>query len=194
MSKKTNQQYNQVINQCKEVFFNKTQDYGTSWRILRLSSITDKIFIKAKRIRNIQINKEQAIEEGITPEFIGIVNYSIIALIQIKLDGKNTTTFEKKPPEIEQSRLTSLYQEITNQAHQLMEAKNHDYGEAWRDMRVSSLTDLILMRIFRIKKIEENQGKTIASEGIESNYYDIMNYAIFALIKLQEKHEGAVNH
>jgi hypothetical protein len=188
MAKTTSEQYQRVVDQCKEVFSKKLGDYGTSWRALRPPSITDQIFIKAKRIRNLQANKERKVDEGVEPEFKAIVNYGIIALIQLSLGNKK---LNKNGTDLSTQKSEELYDKMAQETKSLMEAKNHDYGEAWRDMRVSSLVDLILMRIYRIKKIEENQGKTAVSEGVESNYYDIVNYAIFALIKLKESNEGA---
>ncbi len=154
-------------------------DYGTAWRILRTSSLTDQIFIKANRIRTIQELKQSLVDEGVDSEFIGIINYCIMALIQLELS-------DSEEMELEQDRTKNLYQKYADEAHALMLNKNHDYGEAWRDMRISSLTDLILMKLLRIKQIEDNQGKTLISEGIDANYYDIINYAIFAMILMDE--------
>lgn len=179
MANKTSEQYNNVLDACKDIFFKKMNDYGTAWRILRTSSLTDQIFIKANRIRTIQELKQSLVDEGVEPEFIGIINYCIMALIQLELGGSN----EMDLPE---DRTRSLYDKYAGEAHALMLNKNHDYGEAWRDMRVSSLTDLILMKLLRIKQIENNEGKTLISEGIDANYYDIINYAIFALILISE--------
>ena len=176
----TSLQFDRVISHCRKTFLQKNADYGTSWRILRLSSITDQIYIKATRIRGIETSGTHMVDEGIEPEFIGIVNYSVLALIQLKLD-------EKAPLELEPQVIEALYDETVAEVKALMLKKNHDYGEAWRNMRVSSFTDIILMRLLRIRQIEDNQGKTIASEGVESNYMDMMNYAIFALIKLDKK-------
>lgn len=155
------------------------KDYGTAWRILRTSSITDQIFIKAQRIRNIEDKGTQKISEDIRSEYIGIVNYSVIGLIQLGL--KNDDRMELPAAEV-----NKLFDKYINEAKNLMENKNHDYGEAWRDMRVSSLTDLILMKLLRIKQIEDNKGETIISEGVDANFHDMINYAIFALIKLSE--------
>ena len=155
------------------------KDYGTAWRILRTNSITDQIFIKAQRIRNIEDKGTQKISEDIRSEYIGIVNYSIIGLLQLGL--KNDGRMEMPANEV-----NKLFDKYTNEAKNLMENKNHDYGEAWREMRVSSLTDLILMKLLRIKQIEDNKGKTIISEGVDANFYDMINYAVFALIKLSE--------
>ncbi|RVU23478.1 DUF1599 domain-containing protein [Sandaracinomonas limnophila] len=171
-------EYRQVIAHCKALFDKKNKDYGTSWRILRLSSLTDQIFIKAQRIRSIQEKGTQKIEDGIEGEFIGIINYCIIALIQKSLENSEQTEFSNE-------ELSNLYDYQVNQTLNLLLNKNHDYGEAWRDMRVSSMTDLILMKIFRTKQIEDNQGVTIVSEGVEANYQDMLNYAVFCLIQLK---------
>ncbi len=173
----TNNEYTNVINVCRELFLNKTKDYGTAWRILRPSSLTDQLFIKAQRIRTLQEKGSSKVGEDIEDEFIAIVNYCIMALIQLKEKDLDSL-------EIEVEVVTSLYDKYARQAFDLMMAKNHDYGEAWRDMRVSSLTDLILMKILRIKQIEDNQGSTLVSEGIDANYFDMLNYAVFALIHL----------
>jgi hypothetical protein len=172
----TSAQYDEAIKICKDIFMKKMQDYGSSWRILRPSSLTDQIFIKAQRIRTIEDKGAQKIEDDIRGEFIGILNYCIITLIQLELNNYNQ--LELKPEEAE-----GYYNHHAQYAKTLMEAKNHDYGEAWRDMRVSSFTDMLLVRIMRIKQIEDNKGTTIASEGIEANYYDMINYCVFALIK-----------
>ncbi len=169
--------YHQIVEQCKALFSKKMQDYGSAWRILRLPSLTDQIFIKAQRIRGLQTHSEQRIEEGQFPEFIGIVNYCIMALIQIE---KGIA----EQPDLDTSAAVALYQSQIDTTFQLMQDKNHDYGEAWREMRVSSLTDLILQKLLRVKQIEDNQGKTLVSEGISANYQDIINYAIFAMIHL----------
>jgi hypothetical protein len=174
---KTSSQYDTAVGSCKDIFIKKMKDYGTAWRILRTSSITDQIFIKAQRIRNIEDKGTQKINDDVRSEYIGIINYSIIGLIQLEL--KNDPRMELPTEEV--SRLFDKYAE---EAKSLMENKNHDYGEAWRDMRVSSLTDLILMKIFRIKQIEDNKGETIISEGIDANFHDMINYSVFALIKL----------
>ncbi len=175
----TDKQYNEVVAACRELFVKKMQDYGTAWRILRPKSITDQIFIKAQRIRSIEDKGTQKIQEGIYSEFIGIVNYSVMALIQLELNDYTNTNLDIN----EASR---LYDKYTGLAKSLMEDKNHDYGEAWRDMRISSLTDIILMKIFRTKQIEDNEGITQVSEGVDANYFDMINYAIFALIKINE--------
>lgn len=174
---KTEQQYEAVIQRCKSLFDNKMKDYGSAWRILRLSSLTDQIFIKAQRIRQIQELGTQKIQEGQESEFIGIINYSLMALIQIDLGIV-------EQPDLDSQRASQLYQEKAEICKKLMQDKNHDYGEAWRDMRVSSLTDLILQKLLRVKQIEDNQGKTLVSEGLEANYQDMVNYAVFALIHL----------
>jgi hypothetical protein len=168
-------EYKQVIEACKDIFFNKTKDYGTAWRILRLPSITDQIFIKAKRIQSIQNKGNQKVEDGITGEFIGIINYCIIALIQMELSAND-------PLELDVEKLQPLYDQKVEATFNLLMDKNHDYGEAWRDMRVSSMTDIILMKLLRVKQIEDNQGVTIISEGIDANYQDMINYSIFCLI------------
>lgn len=180
MPSQTEIEYRQVIAFCKALFDKKNKDYGTSWRILRLPSLTDQIFIKAQRIRSIQEKGQQKIEDGIEGEFIGIINYCIIALIQKLLENSDQTEFTNQ-------ELSQLYDEQVNKTLTLLLNKNHDYGEAWRDMRVSSMTDLILMKIFRTKQIEDNQGVTIVSEGVEANYQDMLNYAVFCLIQLKEQ-------
>ena len=177
LKSKTLDEYNQVIKRCKEVFEKKTIDYGTAWRILRLPSITDQIFIKAQRIRSIQEKGLQKVADDVISEFIGIINYCIIALIQIKLKGVSEE-------ELPAQRVMALYELTVNETMDLLTKKNHDYDEAWREMRVSSMTDIILMKLFRVKQIEDNKGKTIISEGVGANYQDIMNYAVFCLIKL----------
>jgi hypothetical protein len=171
-------EYNQVIHLCKELFKKKTIDYGTAWRILRLSSITDQIFIKAQRIRSIQEKGNQKVDDPIVDEFVGIINYCLIALMQISLKDDQRL-------ELTHDELEPIYDKWVNATRGLLENKNHDYGEAWRDMRVSSMTDIILMKLYRVKQIEDNQGVTLVSEGIEANYQDIINYAVFCLIKLQ---------
>lgn len=176
----TSNQYNQEIEKCRKLFISKMHDYGSAWRILRLPSLTDQIFIKAQRIRGLQKNKERKIAEDETSEFIGIVNYSIMALIQL---AKGVV----EQPDLSVEDATQFYDEQVAKTKQLMMDKNHDYGEAWRDMRVSSLTDLILQKILRVKQIENNSGKTLVSEGIDANYQDMVNYAVFSLIHLAEK-------
>ena len=173
----TSLQFDTVVSKCTEIFKKKTIDYGTAWRILRSSSLTDQIFIKANRIRTLQETGSSKVNEGIEPEFIGIVNYCVMALIQLELKKDNRL-------ELPADEVIKLYQEKILEAKNLMMAKNHDYGEAWRDMRLSSLTDLILMKILRVKQIEDNKGKTIISEGIDANYSDMLNYSVFALIHL----------
>ena len=173
-------EYRQVISYCKALFDKKNKDYGTSWRILRLPSLTDQIFIKAQRIRSIQEKGAQRIEDGIEGEFIGIINYCIIALIQKSLESSDQMEFS---PE----ELSGFYDLQVETTLELLRNKNHDYGEAWRDMRISSMTDLILMKIFRTKQIENNQGVTLVSEGVEANYQDMLNYAVFCLIKFNEE-------
>lgn len=164
---------------CEGVFGKKNKDYGTAWRILRTSSLTDQIFIKAQRIRTIE-EKGNKVNEGVMEEFIGIVNYSAMALIQLELGAE----LELDLPWV---RVEKLYKKHMDSAYELMMAKDHDYGEAWREMRISSITDLILMKILRIKQIEDNEGETIMSEGVEANYMDMINYALFALIRLREE-------
>ena len=167
------------MNACRELFHKKMKDYGSAWRILRLSSLTDQIFIKAQRIRGLQKNSVRKIDEGQSDEFTGIINYSIMALIQL---DKGVS----EEPDIDLAESLVLYDEISENTKNLMLDKNHDYGEAWREMRVSSLTDLILQKLLRIKQIEDNAGKTLVSEGIDANYSDIINYAVFALIHLDK--------
>jgi len=176
----TSHEYDSVIAVCKSLFLKKTNDYGTAWRILRPSSITDQIFIKAQRIRTLEEKKVSKVGEDITSEYIGIVNYCVIAMMQLDLT-------ENDPNELEVDLVENLFDKHVNETKELMFAKNHDYGEAWRDMRISSLTDLILMKIFRVKQIEDNLGQTLASEGVKANYQDMLNYAVFALIKLGVK-------
>lgn len=176
---KTSHQYDAVIKNCRAVFINKNADYGTSWRIMRVSSIIDQIYIKANRIRTIEENGAMKVNEGIEPEFMGIINYCIMGLIQIELA-------DSKEMDLEQNIIASLYDKYVLQTKNLMEEKNHDYGEVWRDMLVTTFTDMLLMRVQRMKQILDNKGKTIASEGIESNLMDMINYSVFALIKLGE--------
>lgn len=175
----TSKQYNDVIEKCRSLYINKLKDYGSAWRILRLPSLTDQIFIKAQRIRQLQQNSTRKVDEGEVSEFIGIINYSIMALIQLE---KGVV----EQPDLSTEEAIELYDKHVAVAKQLMEDKNHDYGEAWRDMRVSSLTDLILQKLLRVKQIEDNKGKTIVSEGIDANYQDMINYAVFALIHINE--------
>jgi hypothetical protein len=173
----TSKQYDAAIKQCKDIFLKKMKDYGTAWRNLRPTSLTDQIFIKAQRIKSIEEKGTQKVGDDIKSEYIGIINYCIIALIQLELTDDSRV--ELPYDEVEQ-----LYSKYAAQTKKLMEDKNHDYGEAWRDMRISSLTDLILMKIFRVKQIEDNKGKTIISEVVDANYMDMLNYSVFALIKL----------
>jgi hypothetical protein len=178
LASKTISEYKEVIKACKEVFEKKTRDYGTAWRILRLPSITDQIMIKAQRIRSIQEKGVQKIDDGIPNEFLGIVNYCIMAMMQLEIGNEASTdmSFDEIEP---------LYDNIVNETISLHEDKNHDYGEAWREMRISSMTDIILMKIMRTKQIEDNAGVTLISEGVKANYQDMMNYAVFCLIKLK---------
>ena len=171
----TSQDYDRVIAVCRQLYINKMTDYGAAWRILRLPSLTDQIFIKAQRIRSLQENEVRMVNEDETGEFVAIINYSIMALINLELGVANQ-------PDLETEEATRLYDEKVHLTKTLMLAKNHDYGEAWRDMRVSSLTDLILQKLLRVKQIEDNKGKTLVSEGIDANYQDMLNYAVFALI------------
>jgi hypothetical protein len=173
--KSTEDEYQLIIQHCRQLFEKKNKDYGTSWRILRLPSITDQIFIKAQRIRTIQDKGSQKVNDGITDEFVGIINYCIMALIQIDLSTVNTE------PDLDS--LLAQYDSKVNEVKELLFNKNHDYGEAWRDMRVSSMTDIILMKLLRIKQIEDNAGVTLVSEGVKSGYQDMINYAVFCLIK-----------
>ena len=183
---KTNTEYTNVINVCREIFSKKTKDYGTAWRILRPSSLTDQLFIKASRIRTIQETGENKVGENIEDEFVAIVNYCIMAIIQL-----NET--ELSELELPTKQAEELYEKYATEAYELMQRKNHDYGEAWRDMRVSSLTDLILQKIFRVKQIEDNKGKTIISEGIDASYFDMLNYSVFALILMEEESSSKVS-
>jgi len=178
LASKTISEYKEVIKACKEVFEKKTRDYGTAWRILRLPSITDQIMIKAQRIRSIQEKGIQKIEDDIHGEFLGIVNYCIIAIMQQEMADDETT--DLKFEEIE-----PVFDKVVSETISLHEDKNHDYGEAWREMRISSMTDIILMKIMRVKQIEDNDGVTLISEGVKANYQDMMNYAVFCLIKLK---------
>jgi hypothetical protein len=171
----TSQEYDKVIATCRTLFINKMKDYGSAWRILRLPSLTDQIYIKAQRIRSLQENEIRKVDEDETGEFIGIINYSIMALIQLELGIVDQ-------PDLDLEKATLLYDQKIKFTKELMEAKNHDYSEAWREMRVSSLTDLILQKLLRVKQIEDNKGKTLVSEGIDANYQDMINYAVFALI------------
>jgi hypothetical protein len=177
---KTSEQFETIINVCKDIFVKKMKDYGSAWRVLRAPSLTDQIFIKAQRIRSIEEKGTQKIQEDIRSEYIGIVNYCVIALIQIELGISNDSD------NLDLHVATQLYEKYIYKAKSLMEDKNHDYGEAWRDMRIGSLTDIILMKLLRTKQIEDNNGKTNISEGVDANYYDMINYSVFALIKIME--------
>ncbi len=176
----TEAEYQAVIQVCKSLFIKKTKDYGTAWRILRLPSVTDQIFIKAQRIRTLEETGINKVGDGIIGEYIGIVNYCVIAMMQ--LESKPETPLEINPEDA-----CSFYEQKIKETYELMLDKNHDYGEAWREMRISSLTDLILMKLLRVKQIEDNKGQTLASEGVKANYQDMLNYAVFALIKLDVK-------
>ena len=176
-NEKTNRQFEQIIDECRTLFEKKLHDYGASWRILRPASLTDQLFIKAKRIRSLEIKKESLVGEGIRPEFIALINYGIVGLIQI-YNGFSDTV------DISNEEALKLYDKYATEALELMKRKNHDYDEAWRGMRVSSYTDFILTKIERIKEIENLGGDTLVSEGIDSNYMDIINYAVFGAIKL----------
>jgi hypothetical protein len=180
LEEKTVSEYKEVISECKEVFEKKTRDYGTAWRILRLSSITDQIYIKARRIRSIQEKGVQMIEEDLKSEFIGIINYCIMGLMQLKFNESDSL-------EMNFDELEPLYDEMSEGTRELLMKKNHDYGEAWRNMRLSSITDIILMKLLRVKQIEDNEGKTLISEGIDANYRDIINYSVFSMIKLKDQ-------
>ena len=179
MALNTSKQYDQITTICRELFLKKMTYYGSAWRILRLTSLTDQIFIKAQRIRGLQTNKERKVDEGQISEFIGIINYSLMSLIQIEKGIVES-------PDLNLDQALKLYDNQLSVTKSLMENKNHDYGEAWREMRVSSLTDLIIQKILRIKQIEDNKGKTLVSEGIDANYQDMINYSVFALIHLQK--------
>lgn len=175
----TENQFDKVTSACRDIFIKKMKDYGASWRIMRPKSITDQIFIKANRIRSIETKGVTKVDEGIKPELIAIVNYGIIGLIQLELNVSDTD-------DISYEKAVELYDKYLTQTKELMMAKNHDYDEAWRSMRMESYTDLILMKINRTKQIEDNKGKTIISEGIDANYFDMINYAVFGLIKMDE--------
>ncbi len=177
---KTTQQFENVVIRCREVFIKKMKDYGFAWRILRVPSLTDQIYIKASRIRSIESKGVSKVDEGNIPEFVGIINYSVMALIQLELGVAEEEDLDEKTG-------IGLYNKYIYEARDLMLNKNHDYDEAWRNMRVSSLTDIILMKLLRVKQIEDNDGKTFVSEGLDANYFDIINYAVFALIQLQEE-------
>ncbi len=179
---KTNQQFDSIAEICKDIYTKKMCDYGTAWRILRIESLTDQLYIKARRIREIEIKGTSKVQESIRSEYIGLINYSIISLIQLELGIISGDNFSVELPT---ETAIQLYDKYADEAKLLMQKKNHDYGEAWRNMRIQSLTDLILMKLHRIKQIENNEGKTIVSEGIDANYFDIINYAVFALIKIE---------
>lgn len=176
----TAQQFNDVITECRTLFSHKMKDYGTAWRVLRTSSVTDQIYIKVKRIRTLQMSDVKMIDESEEEEFIAIINYAIIGLIQLEKGISDVLSHSAE-------EIMNLYDVYSQKALELMERKNHDYGEAWRDMRISSITDLIYQKVLRTKQIEDNQGATIVSEGIDANYFDMLNYAVFCLIKLNEK-------
>ncbi|WKN41731.1 DUF1599 domain-containing protein [Tunicatimonas pelagia] len=178
MKEQTYREYSQVIDRCKAIFIKKTRDYGTAWRILRLPSLTDQIFIKAQRIRSIQEKGTQQVQDPVADEFIGIINYCIMALIQLELPQDTSLN-------ISVAELEPLYDRMSKETLDLLKSKNHDYDEAWRDMRVSSMTDIILMKLLRTKQIEDNDGKTLISEGVKANYQDMINYSVFSLIKLK---------
>jgi hypothetical protein len=180
MAGNTIAQFDQILGSAREIFLNKMKDYGTAWRILRASSITDQIYIKAQRIRSIEEKGIQKVNEGIDNEFLGIINYCIIALIQAEFGADHEVESDKED-------VTRHFDFHVAETKRLLENKNHDYGEAWRGMRISSMTDLILMKLLRIKQIEDNKGQTMISEGVEANYYDIINYSVFALIKMKEE-------
>lgn len=180
MKKDTATQYQEILAECKSLFGKKTRDYGTAWRILRLPSITDQILIKAQRIRSIQEKGAQKVGDAIRDEFVGIINYCLIALIQMQFS-------EQDEMELSWEVLEPKYDEAAATTYDLLQNKNHDYGEAWRDMRISSITDIILMKLFRVKQIEDNAGSTLVSEGVDANYQDMINYAVFCLIKMSEE-------
>ena len=179
MSAKTEQEFNKIINHCVDLFVKKMKDYGTAWRVLRTTSLTDQIFIKAQRIRTIEEKGVSKVDEGVASEYVGIINYCAMALIQLERGVEVSDS-------VSHNEIAQMHKGYLEQAQNLMLNKNHDYGEAWREMRVSSLTDLILMKLLRVKQIEDNKGATIVSEGLDANYLDIINYSIFALIRLEE--------
>ena len=180
----TNQQFDEALSLCRNIFVRKLRDYGPSWRIMRPAAVTDQLFIKAKRIRSLETKRVSAVGEGILPEFIAIVNYGIIGLIQLRLGAADSK-------DISVERAVEFYDAVAEQARTLMIAKNHDYDEAWRGMRVLSYTDLILMKIERVKEIEDHRGHTEISEGIDASYMDMINYAVFGIIKLTEQSREA---
>ena len=175
----TAEEFEQEIAYCREIYSKKTRDYGTAWRVLRLPSLTDQIYIKANRIRSIQEQGESRVGEGVEPEFVAMVNYAVMALIQLELGSSEDI-------DLPQEKALELYDKHIGRATSLMLDKNHDYGEAWRQMRVSSMVDLILMKLLRIKQIEDNEGRTLISEGVEGGYMDIVNYALFCMIRLND--------
>jgi hypothetical protein len=183
----TSEQYDAVIKICRDLFQKKMKDYGSAWRILRLPSLTDQIYIKAQRIRGLQENEVRKVDEGERSEFIGIINYSIMALIQLELGVADE-------PDLSEEKTIKLFDKHVAETKSLMENKNHDYGEAWREMRVSSLTDLILQKLLRVKQIEDNKGKTLVSEGIDANYQDMVNYAVFAMIHLGQNSKFQISN
>ena len=178
--KDTKSQFHSALAQCRKMFVDKMKDYGPAWRILRTPSITDQIFIKTKRIRTLQTTSERMVDEGIEPEFIGIVNYAAMGIIQLRLGVVDQ-------PDLTAEEATEWFDKVTTEAYDLMTRKNHDYDEAWRDMRISSITDLIMTKVLRTKSIEDHGGKTLVSEGLDANYYDMINYAVFALILMGEE-------
>lgn len=178
----TDSQFQSIITQCRKLFVDKMKDYGPAWRILRLPSITDQIYIKANRIRSLQTKDSHLVEEGVEPEFIGIVNYSAMAIVQLREGVADQ-------PDMDDAKAEKLFSGVLEEAFNLMKCKNHDYDEAWRNMRVSSITDIIIMKLLRVKQIEDNKGLTVVSEGLDANYFDMINYAIFALILLSEGRE-----
>ena len=180
MPDKTFQQYDKALSACRKVFMAKMHDYGTAWRILRTTSLTDQIYIKASRIRSIEVKGASKVDEGIRPEFVGMINYCVMALNQLELGAA-------EDPHMDAELVGAKYDAYVLMARNLMADKNHDYGEAWRQMRISSLTDIILMKLLRIKQIEDNKGLTLMSEGLDANYFDIINYSAFALIMLDEQ-------
>ncbi len=182
--KKTAEQFRIIAERCRSIFEKKTRDYGTAWRILRPSSLTDQLYIKAKRIRSIEEKGKQRVADSVEEDYMGLINYSILALIQLELP-------EDSPLELPVEDTLQHYLRQLERSRELLEAKNHDYGEAWRDMRVSSITDLILQKLLRVRQIEDNEGQTLASEGLDANYLDIINYAIFALIKIEEQNASS---
>ena len=184
---KTAQDFDEVINRCRELFSKKMHDYGTAWRVLRPSSITDQIYIKVNRIRTLQMTDKRMVDESEEDEFVAIINYSIIGLIQ--LEKGLSDNLEGNHEEI-----LSLYDKYVLEAKNLMQRKNHDYGEAWREMRISSITDLIYQKVLRTKQIEDNSGSTLVSEGIDANYFDMLNYAVFCLIKFSEEDKKFTPH